>query len=60
MTIAGIILLVAGIAGCVLLALNLVPAMSPLLLKMPLGMKGWAIVAVVGIVLMILNRRTAD
>ena len=60
MTIAGIILLIAGVAGCVLLFMNFIPALSPLLLKMPLGLKGWAIVAAIGIVLMILNRRTAD
>jgi len=61
MTILGIILLVAGAAGFLLLLTGMGgAALLPILAKMPLGLIGWGLLAAVGVVLILLNRRPGD
>lgn len=60
MTIIGFILMVLGAAGAFLMMSNAVASLTPYLVKMPLGMGGFLIVAGIGVVLMIMNRRPAD
>lgn len=60
MTILGILLVIVGGGGALLLLTGAVSSLTPILSKMPMGMTGFAIVAVIGVVLMILNRRPSD
>lgn len=60
MTILGILLLIVGAAGALLMFTGVGGSLQPLLMKMPMGFAGWAIMAGVGIVLLVLGRRPAD
>jgi len=60
MTILGILLLVVGAGGFLLLFTGAGGPLLPYLSKVPLGLGGWALLAAVGIVIVILNRRPSD
>jgi len=60
MTIIGVLLLIVGGGSAILMLTGIGGDLLPLLNKMPLGIIGWVIVAVVGGVLMMLNRRPGD
>ena len=60
MTLIGFILMVLGAAGAFLTMSNAVASLTPYLVRMPLGISGYLIVAAAGVVLMIMNRRPAD
>ena len=60
LTIVGIILTLVGFGGFLALFTGLAGAMAPTLNKMPLGLIGWVIVGVVGLLLILLNRRPHD
>jgi len=60
MTILGIMVLVVGAVGFLLLFTGASGSLLPFLSKMPLGLGGWALVASIGLVLLILNRRPSD
>ena len=60
MTILGILALVVGAVGFLLLFTGAGGSLLPYLAKMPLGLGGWALLAAVGIVMLILNRRPSD
>jgi hypothetical protein len=60
MTILGILALVVGAVGFLLVFTGAGGSLLPYLGKMPLGLGGWALLAAVGIVMLILNRRPSD
>jgi hypothetical protein len=60
MTILGIVLLAVGVSGFLLLFTGAVGSLLPYVSKMPLGLGGWALLASVGLILLILNRRPSD
>lgn len=60
MTILGILVLVVGAVGFLLLFTGASGSLLPFLSRMPLGLGGWALVASIGLVLLILNRRPSD
>lgn len=60
MAIVGVIVFLAGLAGAALLFTNAAPDLSPMLNKMPLGLAGWVIVMVAGVILYFLFRRPSD
>jgi len=60
MTILGILALIVGAGGFLLLFTGAGGPLMPTLAKMPLGLTGWAILAAVGAVLLVLGRRPAD
>ena len=60
MTILGILALVVGAVGFLLLFTGAGGPLLPYLSKAPLGLAGWALLAAVGIVIVILNRRPSD
>jgi len=60
MTIIGVILLIIGGGAAGMMLTGLGGDLLPLLNKMPLGLVGWAIIGVVGLVLIVLNRRPGD
>ena len=60
MTILGLILILTGGGGFLLVYTDSGGPLMPTLTQMPLGLIGWFIVAMIGVVLMVLNRRPAD
>lgn len=60
MMLIGFVLLVLGAAGAFLTMSNAVGSLTPYLVKMPLGIGGYLIVAGIGIVVMLMYRRPAD
>jgi hypothetical protein len=60
MTILGTLALIVGASGFLLLFTGAGGSLMPALAKMPLGLTGWAILAAVGVVLLVLGRRPAD
>ncbi len=60
MTIIGLITAIAGAGGFLLVYTGKGGPLLPTLVQMPLGLIGWFLVAMVGVVLMVLNRRPAD
>ncbi len=60
MTILGILLLVAGAGGFLFLFTGTGGSLLPYISKAPLGLGGWALLAAVGLVIVILNRRPSD
>jgi len=60
MTILGILALVVGVLGFLLVFTGAGGSLLPYLGKMPLGLGGWALLAAIGTILLILNRRPKD
>lgn len=60
MTIVGAIVALIGFGGALALFTGVAGSYAPMLAKMPLGLLGWVILGIVGVVLMVLNRRPGD
>ena len=60
MAIVGVIVFLVGLGGGILLITDAVPSLTPMLYKMPLGLAGWGIVMVAGLVMYFLFRRPND
>jgi hypothetical protein len=60
MTILGLAIAGAGAGGFLLLFTGANPDLSLTLAKMPFGLWGWAVVAGIGLLTIMLNRRPRD
>lgn len=60
MTVAGVVLLLLGLAGGLMVFVGVGGRAMLLANRMPLGLTGWGIIAAVGLALVILNRRPRD
>ena len=60
MAIVGLIVLLVGLGGFLLILTDTGGSLMPTLTQMPLGLIGWFILAMIGVVIMVWNRRPSD